>query len=195
MNEQEFDSSKIKILICCHKKCELPKDDIFLPIQVGAAISDINLGMQRDDQVNGITCDNISSKNKSFCELTALYWAWKNIKKLYPNLEYIGINHYRRFFDFNKSFRNFYTKTEQDVKNYRINKDILTTLLKKKYSIVAKQNTYRTTLAIDYCWNHISDDYKILKNTVQKLYPEYKQSFDEILNFNNKYVFFSYIYI
>lgn len=95
-----LNKDNIKILVCCHKSCELPPDPdgIFLPIQVGAAISDVDLGMQRDDMVNGEPCDNISAKNKSYCELTALYWAWKNIKKLYPNLEYIGLNHYRRYF-------------------------------------------------------------------------------------------------
>lgn len=90
----------IKIMVCCHKPCELPlnSDGIFLPIQVGAAISNFDLGLQRDDRVNGEPCDNISAKNKSYCELTALYWAWKNIKKIYPGLKYIGLNHYRRFF-------------------------------------------------------------------------------------------------
>lgn len=73
MKDNTVDSSKIKILVCYHKSCELPKDDIFLPIQVGVAISDIDLVMQRNDQVNGEPCDNISAKNKSYCELTAMY--------------------------------------------------------------------------------------------------------------------------
>lgn len=69
---ETLNSSKIKILVCCHKSCELPKDDIFLPIQVGATISAVDLGMQRNDQINGVPCDNISAKNKSYCELTAM---------------------------------------------------------------------------------------------------------------------------
>ena len=50
-NKKTIDPSEIKILVCCHKKCELPPnpDGIFLPIQVGAAISDVDLGIQRDD--------------------------------------------------------------------------------------------------------------------------------------------------
>ena len=35
-----------------------------------------------------ITGDHISSKNPNYCELTGLYWAWKNL-----DCEYIGLCH------------------------------------------------------------------------------------------------------
>ena len=65
----------------------------YLPIQVGKAISNTDLGVQGDN-----TGDNISEKNQSYCELTGIYWAWKNLK----NVDYIGLCHYRRYFDFHK---------------------------------------------------------------------------------------------
>jgi len=180
MGKITIDASKIKILICCHKPCELPKDDIFLPIQVGAAISDIDLGMQRDDKVNGQPCDNISAKNKSYCELTAMYWAWKNIKKIYPNLEYIGLNHYRRYFRLDKKngLRDLYISTEKDVHNYVFNINDAMSILRKYDAIISKKKQYQYPLYIDYSVCHISDDLRTLHQIIIDKYPEYELAFD-----------------
>ena len=77
----------IKILVATHKKYRMPEDNIYLPIQVGAEGKQ-SFGFQRDD-----AGENISSANPRMCELTAVYWAWKNL-----NADYIGLVHYRRHF-------------------------------------------------------------------------------------------------
>ena len=83
--------SDIKILISCHKQAEHPKSEILLPIQVGAARAKARFaGMLQDDEG-----ENISQKNPSYCELTAQYWAWKNL-----DADYYGFCHYRRYFNF-----------------------------------------------------------------------------------------------
>ena len=129
--KRSLDDSKIKILICCHKPSELPKDGIFLPIHCGKALSSVDLGIQGDNEVNGQPCDNISDKNETYCELTAMYWAWKNIKKIYPDIEYIGLNHYRRYFDFDHIFIPWRQESLSDIKNYRINRKKLNQKLQK----------------------------------------------------------------
>ena len=69
----------IKIFVVCHKPSFVPNNPYLFPIQVGAALAGKRLdGMLYDDEG-----ENISDKNKSYCELTAQYWAWKNIEADY----------------------------------------------------------------------------------------------------------------
>ena len=83
----------IKILIAAHKKSDFPADDVYLPVQVGKELHpDVDLGIQPDN-----VGDNISAKNPYYSELTAIYWAWKNL-----NADYVGLAHYRRHFSLNK---------------------------------------------------------------------------------------------
>lgn len=187
MQKVKLDSSKIKILVCCHKPTVLPEnpDDIFLPIQVGATISSVDLGFQRDDKIYNDECDNISYKNKNFCELTALYWAWKNIKKLYPDIEYIGLNHYRRFFRFKKGFLDRYTHLEKEVSTYNLNIKVLQKNLRKNRVILAKKRKYPYSLETDYSVCHISDDIRTLREIVLEKFPDYLSSVDDFLVYNN----------
>ena len=78
----------IKIVVATHKTYWMPDDKIYFPVHVGAEGKDLDLGYTKDN-----TGDNISSKNANYCELTGLYWAWKNL-----GADYIGLAHYRRHF-------------------------------------------------------------------------------------------------
>lgn len=80
-----------KILVCCHKPDQFVNDEVYMPIHAGKTNSKYDLGIQGDD-----TSDNISWENPHFCELTGLYLAWKNMK----TVDYIGLCHYRRYFNF-----------------------------------------------------------------------------------------------
>ena len=80
--------SRIALYVCCHKESFVPENELLIPIQVGAALADRKFdGYAYDD--GG---ENISSKNRSYCELTAQYWAWKN-----SDAEHLGFFHYRRY--------------------------------------------------------------------------------------------------
>lgn len=81
---------RLKILISYHKESERIESEIMMPIQVGAQGSKVDLKMQRDDEGS-----HISDKNDKYCELTAQYWAWKNL-----DVDYYGFMHYRRHFIF-----------------------------------------------------------------------------------------------
>ncbi len=64
------------------------------PIQAGAALTDMRIAELTDN-----TGDNISDKNADYCELTALYWIWKNKICSDAAVEYYGLFHYRRLLD------------------------------------------------------------------------------------------------
>lgn len=87
----------LKILISYHKKSVKIQSEVMIPIQVGAKNSAVDLKMQRDDE--GI---HISDKNDKYCELTAQYWAWKNL-----DTEFYGFMHYRRQFVFKEVLYEF----------------------------------------------------------------------------------------
>lgn len=82
----------IKLFVSTHaENVAVPDVPFVVPVQVGAALADRHFaGMAHDDEG-----DSISDKNKSYCELTAQWWAWKNV-----DADYYGFMHYRRYFSF-----------------------------------------------------------------------------------------------
>ena len=77
----------LKIVVAAHKPYGMPRDPVYLPVQVGAA-GKPSIGYMRDDEG-----DNISARNANWCELTGLYWAWRNV-----SADAVGLVHYRRHF-------------------------------------------------------------------------------------------------
>ena len=66
-------AENVKIYIACHQPSPVPQHPFLFPIQVGSILTQERFsGMLMDD-----TGENISERNRSYCELTALYWAWK----------------------------------------------------------------------------------------------------------------------
>lgn len=80
--------SDIKILVASHKAYWMPNDGMYLPIQVGAVGKGPIPSFARDDYG-----ESISKMNPRYCELTALFWGWKNL-----NVGSTGLVHYRRYF-------------------------------------------------------------------------------------------------
>lgn len=112
-------------------------------IQVGSALTDIRIADVTDDR--GF---NISDKNRQFCELTALYWIWKNAKE-----DIVGLEHYRRHFILPDNWHNKMVSEKIDV--------ILPTPL-----YVAP------SLAQNYKNRHIADDWDFMMKELSLLYPE-----------------------
>ena len=156
----------VEIIIATHKNYDFPKEKSYLPLQVGAANTDNDLGIEKDN-----TYDNISSKNPYFCELTGLYWAWKNV-----NADYVGLVHYRRHF----TLRSGKIKQAERLKSAL--SDIEITDLIGDYDLILpkKRNYYIETLYSHY--EHTLFVAPLLKTReiIEKLYPEYLEEFDRL---------------
>lgn len=172
----------IKILVCCHKPDNWLSNDIYMPIQCGKIINNIDLGIQGDD-----TGDNISIKNPNFCELTAMYWAWKNLK----DIDYIGLSHYRRYFlKYSSSlFRLpiYKASTLNAIKNVILQRNEINKCLSRYDTILPSSVIRPFNLRTEYSYMLNSFDYKILKVVIKEMYPEYIPAFEEIMYYGNKY--------
>lgn len=156
----------IKILIAAHKKYWMPDDDVYLPIHVGAA-GKADLGYTRDD-----TGDNISEKNPNFCELTALYWAWKNL-----DADYVGLVHYRRYFSHAQ-----WALTTETKKKHILRKSDYEILLQKAPVIVpGKRRYYIETTQSQYEHAHYGEDLQQVKLLIQERCPSYIPYFELVM--------------
>ncbi len=145
------------IYVATHKKFEYKLKKGYVPIQVGSALKD-DLGYLRDD--GG---DNISEKNSNYCELTALYYIAKNRKKD----KIVGLVHYRRYFFKGTSIIS-YKDAYKFLKKYDI---ILPYKLDLKESVEQQYDRY-----------HHLEDLKRCGDIIRKIYPDYYDSFTDILS-------------
>lgn len=97
-------------MACCHVDRPLKnpperRPAYIVPLQVGKCFTELSVAELHDDMGR-----NISAKNKQYCELTALYWIWKNAKA-----EYVGLCHYRRWFDISQEEAGYLSGSDVDV--------------------------------------------------------------------------------
>ena len=172
--------SNIKVFICAHKEVPLPQHPYFLPIQAGAALRDHIDGYQPDDEG-----DNISIKNPHFCELTCHYWAWKNLK----NVDIVGLNHYRRYFDFTRKWSQFsadkhFIATKDFLKQDYYFPD-LGKLLHKYDIILPIARHWRVSNTQQYSEYHIAKDWEMLRQIIKERSPQYTPAFEKTMDHSN----------
>ena len=162
--------SDIKVYVISHSKEDIQKidmgEDIYVPLFVGRDGKD-NFGYLSDD-----TGDNISFKNPNYCEMTGFYWMCKN-----SDADIIGLVHYRRYFS-KTIFGKVITKKdiEETLKNYDL--------------IIPEKNVYIKGNVYDNVGPNLIKHIYLARKAIEKLYPEYLDSFDNIMN-NNSLSFFN----
>jgi len=110
--------------------------------------------------------ENIASRNTDFCELTALYWAWKNISA--SDFDYVGTSQYRRNLDITDS--DLATCKQEDI-------DVVL-----PYPMLHVPNIYEhhTRYTNEAEWD-------ALLAVIAELYPEYYADIDRI--FGSQYMY------
>lgn len=167
---------KIKILVAAHKKFPMPNAEGYMPILVGAAKNyKPGIEYQRDDEG-----ENISSKNPNYNELTAVYWAWKNLK----DVDAIGLVHYRRLFF--------------DAKPYSLDNVLSINKARKllvKYDVILprKRNYYIETNYSHYIHAHHREPLDETRKIIVKNYPQYLIMFDKIMHRRKAHMFNMFI--
>ncbi|MEE5993460.1 MAG: DUF4422 domain-containing protein [Oscillospiraceae bacterium] len=163
---------RITIVIATHKAYQMPKDAMYLPLHVGAEGKKLDLGYVKDN-----TGENISLKNPSYCELTGLYWAWKNLDS-----DYIGLAHYRRHFMYQK-------KGKDPFENVLKESELQRLLSKYQVFVPVKRRYYIETLYSHYAHTHYAEHLDETRKIIEKLYPEYLPSYDKTVQRTYGYMF------
>lgn len=176
-----------KIFIVHHKKYHVRLNNgLFEPIHVGKALSNDNLDMIWDD-----TWDNISSLNRRFCEITAMYRARKNRQ----DLDYIWFCHYRRHFRFRMAHNRLYShrwifdkKFIIDFMQYMwlIHNDITFDEIDieqeiRDYDIILPKKTFIFKPIYKwYVYSHGNHDIDICLRKIEEIFPEYKENIKRV---------------
>ena len=158
VGEEEMD---VKIIVAAHKKYWMPKDPLYIPVMVGAEGKEDDFGYTPDN-----TGENISIKNPNYCELTGLYWAWKNLE-----CEYLGLAHYRRHFTIMKG-----TGDRRDVLNLDQARGLLSDV---DVLLPTKRNYWIETNYQQYVHAHHVEDLDETRRIIEEKYPEYIEAYDK----------------
>ena len=158
--------SQVSILVITHKMYEFPHSAIYHPLFVGGKCGQNSVRFLMDN-----TGKHISEKNPSFCELTGLYWAWKN--QFFCNSKYIGLVHYRRYFRGNGE--------KLKGKIILSEKEILDLLKEYDCIVPKKRNYFIESIYSHYQHAHYVKDLNCTREIISELHPEYITSFDAIM--------------
>lgn len=169
------------LLMCCHNRFGVVPDG-FGPIQCGAAINPAIEGTAGDD-----IGDNISAENRSYCELTAHYYAWKNI-----DADVYGFCHYRRFFGSDAEMKAPYIvcrSVSGKDKLLSANEHDLKRLFETHDIIAPKSENMGLSVRSHYCSSeyHYKEDLELFVEILTSLYPYYKPCADRYLSQDRQY--------
>ncbi len=162
----------VKLFVCCHERQSVPVHPLLVPLQVGTALAGERFpGFAHDD--GG---ENISAKNRSYCELTGQYWTWKNV-----TAGWYGFFHYRRYLYPDPDARLPYiVRREPDLDE--LGYDRFPGLIEQYDMVLPKGEDMRVSVREHYAQAHRAADLALAEELVRAVHPEMGQALDAYLN-------------
>lgn len=155
------------ILVAAHKPYWMPDDEVYLPIHAGRA-GKADLGYVGDD-----TGDNMSARNPNYCELTVLYWAWKNL-----SCDCLGLCHYRRYF----ARRSMFGRSAEAKKAGILHREDYERLMGTcDVLLPARRHYYIETVRSQYEHAHQKKDLEAAERIIREMAPDYSEAFEAVM--------------
>lgn len=167
---------KSKIIVCYHKKFDIFENNVLIPIQVGRQQAGAILENIKGDNEG----DNISSLNSSYCELTGLYWLWKNIEA-----DNYGLFHYRRFMDLKNKYNGQIYPSKINLNDW--DSGIIDKIMKKYDLVLPKKTKFNCSLYERYKKDHVIKDFDIILKIINRDYPQYSEAVQRAINKKEEY--------
>lgn len=148
----------LKLYVVTHKEVDL--------IPIGRTLVGVGGKEIKNVDFYDNTGDNIAGRNANYCELTALYWMWKN-----SDSEFLGLEHYRRFFCTKNIFKAVPLKPKS-ISDILLRYDI----------ILPKQVKIRPNVYDNYKKEHFASDLDLCGKVINDNYPEYAEAYKTVMN-------------
>lgn len=155
------------LIVISHKDFSPPNDPLYRPLIVGRDEKFAN----RPGFFYDFTGDSISEKNPFYCELTGLYWFWKNENSKYKN---VGLVHYRRYFTkalFSRNPKHFLNS--EDIEDLLSDCDVIL------------PHKFRFSVSVEQFYEigkGLKKDLRLTREILKQDYPQYLDAYDEVLS-------------
>ena len=179
--------SKTKLFVIYHKPEELIKDEIYTPICVGP-----NKDQFTDDYLRDDLGDNISNKNSSYNELTAIYWVYKHLYQ-FENVDNIGFCHYRRLFAFSDLSKTAFVRKANDPQYTAVSDNQFDSYF-KDYDFILPCPTTNKTVRKHYEKSHNKEDIDLLLDIIKETHFEYYKAALEYVGQYREYLYNMFVF-
>lgn len=171
----------ITVGVAAHKPYQMPTDPCYLPIHVGRALHPEVAAQMGPRFVGDDTGDSISALNATYCELTALWWLWKNCDS-----DYKGLVHYRRHLASGNPAR----RRETDPLDRVATGEELMALLADHDAVLPRRRRYYVETMRSH-WDHTQPPEQLSEavRVVEDLEPSYSAALEKALSARGAHMF------